>query len=107
MIEVESVNIISSVALVPPLANLLSQRYHITPYLSPWCHMIFTNIVPHRSILSPLLLDLESLGISINHLDRLNNDRELYCLAENLKQEFINKIKETEEQGLFVNPGGG
>jgi len=69
--------------------------------------MIFANIVPHRSILPPLLLDLESLGISINRLHHLNDNRELYCLAENLKQEFINKIRETEEQGLFVNPGGG
>ncbi len=68
--------------------------------------MIFTNLVPHRSILPPLLLDLEILGISINHLDYRNGNKELYRLAENLNQEFMNEIMETKEQGLFVNPGG-
>jgi hypothetical protein len=37
----------------------------------------------------------------------LNDNRELYHLADNLKQEFMNEIREMEEQGLFVNPGGG
>lgn len=68
--------------------------------------MTFTNLVPHRSILSPLLLGLESLGIFIKHLDYMNGNRELYRLAENLKQEFMNEIMETKEQGLFVNPNG-
>ncbi|MFL6495867.1 MAG: hypothetical protein ACJ703_05510 [Nitrososphaera sp.] len=67
--------------------------------------MTYTNLVPHRSILPPLLLGLESLGISIKHLDYMNGNRELYRLAENLKQEFMNEIMETKEQGLFVNPG--
>ena len=58
-------------------------------------------------MLLPLELELESLGISIKHLDYLNDDRELYRLTENLKQEFMNEIMETKEQGLFVNPGGG
>jgi hypothetical protein len=51
--------------------------------------------------------ELESLGISVNHIHHLNDNRELYHLADNLKQEFMNEIREMEEQGLFVNPGGG
>jgi len=60
-----------------------------------------------RYILPSLLKELESLGISINHLHYLNNNRELYRLADNLKQGFMNEIRDCEEQGLFVNPGGG
>jgi predicted glycosyltransferase involved in capsule biosynthesis len=60
-----------------------------------------------RDILSSLVEELESLGISINHIHHLNDNRELYHLADNLKQEFMNEIREMEEQGLFVNPGGG
>ena len=71
------------------------------------CHMISNNIVVPEWILPSLLQDLESLGISINHLHYLNDNRELYRLAENLEQEFMNEIREAEEQGLFVNPGGG
>jgi hypothetical protein len=54
-----------------------------------------------------LLQELETLGISIHHLDYLNDNRELDNLVDNLKQEFMNEIREMEKQGLFVNPGGG
>lgn len=54
-----------------------------------------------------VLQELESLGLSINHLDYLNDSRELDSLADNIKQEFMNEIREMEEQGLFVNPCGG
>jgi hypothetical protein len=65
-----------------------------------------------RDILSSLVEELKSLGISINHLPPLNNNREIYCLAlyrlsDNLKQGFMHEIRGSEEQGLFVNPGGG
>jgi predicted glycosyltransferase involved in capsule biosynthesis len=65
-----------------------------------------------RDILSSLVEELESLGISINHLPHLNNNGEiyhiaLYRLSENLKQGFMHEIKHGEEQGLFVSPGGG
>jgi hypothetical protein len=68
--------------------------------------MISNNTMSH-SISPSLLQELETLGISINHLDYLNDGRELNDLAENVKQEFMNEIREMEEQGLFVNPGGG
>ncbi|MFL6409035.1 MAG: hypothetical protein ACJ71F_18485 [Nitrososphaeraceae archaeon] len=68
--------------------------------------MTFTNLVPHRSILSPLLLGLESLGIFIKHLDYMNGNRELYRLAENLKQEFMNEIMETKEQVFLLTLTG-
>ncbi len=61
----------------------------------------------HRGILPSLVQELESLGISINRVHHLNDNRELCRLADNLKQEFMNEIREMEEQGLFVNPGGG
>ncbi len=69
--------------------------------------MISNNIAIHGDVLPSLLQELETLGISINHLDYLNDNRELDNLADNLKQEFINEIREMEEQELFVNPGGG
>ena len=69
--------------------------------------MISNNIAVHRDILASLVQELESLGISINHIHHLNDNRELYRLADNLKQEFMNEIREMKEQGLFVNPGGG
>ena len=69
--------------------------------------MISNNIAMQRGILPSLVQELESLGISINHIHHLNDNRELYHLADNLKQEFMNEIREMEEQGLFVNPGGG
>jgi hypothetical protein len=37
----------------------------------------------------------------------LNNNRELYNLADNLKHAFMLEIRDSEEQGIFVNPGGG
>jgi L-rhamnose mutarotase len=69
--------------------------------------MMSDNIAVHRGILPSLLQELESLGISINHLHPLNNNRELYYLAECVKQEFMNEMVEMDDQGLFVNPGGG
>lgn len=65
-----------------------------------------------RDTLPSLVEELKSLGISINHLPHLNNNREiyhlaLYCLSDNLKQGFMHEIRDSEEQGLFVNPGGG
>jgi len=70
-------------------------------------NMASDNNLMGEEILRWIMQELSSLGVSINHLDHLNNDRELYRLTENLKQEFMNKIKETQEQGIFVNPGGG
>jgi hypothetical protein len=59
-------------------------------------------------VLSPLVQELESLGISIKHIvDDLNDVNELENLADNLKQKFVKEIREMQEQGLFVNPGGG
>ncbi len=69
--------------------------------------MISNNIATHTGILSSLVQELESLGISINHIHHLNDNQELYRLVDNLKQEFMNEVIEMEEQGLFVNPGGG
>lgn len=68
--------------------------------------MASNNNVTHGGTLPSLLRELESLGISINHIHRLNNNRELYHLADNLKQGFLNEIRDSEEEGLFVNPGG-
>jgi DNA polymerase I-like protein with 3'-5' exonuclease and polymerase domains len=66
------------------------------------------SITIHDCVLSPLLLELESLGISIKHVvDDLNDDKELDNLADNLKQKFVKEVRKMEEQGLFVNPGGG
>ncbi len=67
--------------------------------------MISNNIAIHN-VPPSILQELETLGISINHLDSLNDIKELDNLAENLKQEFMNEIREMEELGLFVNPGG-
>lgn len=67
---------------------------------------MYNNIVIHSGPTS-VLRELEALGISINHLDSLNDIKELNNLAENLKQEFMNEIREMEELGIFVNPGGG
>ena len=69
--------------------------------------MISDNIAIQRGILPSILQELDSLGISINHLHPLNNNRELYYLAESVKQEFMNEMVEMEEQELFINPGGG
>jgi predicted glycosyltransferase involved in capsule biosynthesis len=69
--------------------------------------MISNNLAMQRGILPSLVQELESLGLSINHIHHLNDSRELYHLANNLKQEFMNEIIEMEEQGFFVNPGGG
>ena len=66
------------------------------------------NITIHDGVLSLLLLELESLGISIKHVvDDLNDDKELDNLADNLKQKFVKEVRKMEEQGLFINPGGG
>jgi DNA polymerase I-like protein with 3'-5' exonuclease and polymerase domains len=66
------------------------------------------SITIHDGVLSLLLLELESLGISIKHVvDDLNDDKELDNLADNLKQKFVKEVRKMEEQGLFVNPGGG
>ena len=70
--------------------------------------MTSNSITIHDDVLSPLLLELESLGISIKHVvDDLNDDKELDNLADNLKQKFVKEVRKMEEQGLFVNPGGG
>lgn len=69
--------------------------------------MISNNITIQSGVLPSLLQELETLGISINHLDYLNDNRELDNLADNLKQQFMEEIREMEEQGLFINPGGG
>lgn len=70
--------------------------------------MTCNNTTIHDGVLSPLLLELESLGISIKHVvDDLNDDKELDNLADNLKQKFVKEVRKMEEQGLFVNPGGG
>jgi len=61
----------------------------------------------HGGIPRSLIQELETLGISINHLDYLNDNTELDNLADNIKQEFMNEVKEMEEEGLFINPGGG
>lgn len=60
-----------------------------------------------HGVLADLLQELESLGISIKHLDELNDCKEIYNLTENVKQEFMNQIREMEEEGLFLNPGAG
>lgn len=66
------------------------------------------NDVPMQNVLSPLAKELESLGISIKHLTGdLNDDKELENLADKLKDEFLREIREMEEKGIFVNPGGG
>jgi hypothetical protein len=69
--------------------------------------MASNNILIDGDILPSLLQELKSLGICINHLHCLNNNRELDRLAYNLKQDFMHEIIDSEEQGLFVNPGGG
>ena len=69
--------------------------------------MISNNIATQIGVLPSLIQELEALGISIHHLDYLNDNRELDNLVDNLKQEFMNEIREMEKQGLFVNPGGG
>jgi hypothetical protein len=69
--------------------------------------MISHNITIQSGVLPSLLQELETLGISINHLDYLNDSGELENLADNLKQQFMEEIREMEEQGLFINPGGG
>jgi hypothetical protein len=65
------------------------------------------NILNDGDIVPLLVQELNSLGISINHLHQLNNTRELYHLADNLKQIFMHEIRGSEGQGIFVNPGGG
>jgi hypothetical protein len=69
--------------------------------------MASNNNLMDGDILPSLLEELNSLGISINRLHQLNNNRELYHLVDNLKQKFMHEIRGSEEQGLFVNPGGG
>ena len=70
--------------------------------------MISNNVTVQSGILPSLLQELEALGISIHHhLDYLNDSGELENLADNLKQQFMEEIREMEEQGLFINPGGG
>jgi DNA polymerase I-like protein with 3'-5' exonuclease and polymerase domains len=76
--------------------------------LSVASNVACNNIAIHDGELSHLLLELESLGISIKDVvDDLNDDKELDNLAENLKQKFVKEVRKMEEQGLFVNPGGG
>jgi hypothetical protein len=60
-----------------------------------------------QRILPLLRQELESLGISIKHIDDVNDDRELENLTDNLKREFLKEINEMKKKGLFVNPGGG
>jgi hypothetical protein len=67
--------------------------------------VIYNNITV-QSVL-PLLQELESLGVSINRICDLNDDKELENLADNLKLEFLKAIKEAKENGFFVNPGAG
>jgi hypothetical protein len=75
--------------------------------LSVDSHMTYNN-VPTQSVLSPLLQELESLGIPIKHVaDDPNDNKELENLADKLKDEFLKEKKEMEEKGIFVNPGGG
>ena len=70
--------------------------------------MASNNILIDGDFLPSLLQELNSLGISINHLHQLNsNNRELYHLADNLKHAFMHEIRGSSEQGIFVNPGGG
>ena len=69
--------------------------------------MISNNITIQGGILPSLLQELETLGISIHHLDYLNDSEELENLAHNLKQQFMEEMREMEKQGLFINPGGG
>ena len=69
--------------------------------------MASNNNLIDGDILSSLLQELNSLGISINRLHQLNNSRELYHLADNLKLKFMHEIRGSEERGIFVNPGGG
>lgn len=69
--------------------------------------MASNNNLIDGDILPSLLQELNSLGISINYLYQLNNCIELYHLADNLKQKFMHEIRRSEEQGIFVNPGGG
>ena len=69
--------------------------------------MASNKILIDGGILPWLLQELNSLGISINHIHKLNNNRELYDLANNLKQDFLYIIRENMKQGIFVNPGGG
>lgn len=69
--------------------------------------MASDNILIDGEILPSLLQELNSLGISISHLHQLNNSRELYHLADNLKQKFMHEIRGSKERGIFVNPGGG
>ena len=70
-------------------------------------YIISNSTATQIGVLPSLVQELETLGISIHHLDYLNDNRELDNLVDNLKQEFMNEIREMEEQGLFVNPGGG
>lgn len=74
--------------------------------LSVTINMTRSNITIN-GVVPDLLQELESLGISIKHLDELNDCKELYNLTDNLKQEFMNEMREMEEEGLFVNPGAG
>jgi len=69
--------------------------------------MASDNILIDGEILPSLIQELNSLGISIDRLHQLNNSRELYHLADNLKQKFMHEIRSGEERGIFVNPGGG
>ncbi|HEX2170136.1 MAG TPA: hypothetical protein VHF65_07545 [Nitrososphaera sp.] len=69
--------------------------------------MISNNIAIQGGIRPSLVQELESLGLSLNNLDFLNDSGELDNLTDNIKQEFMNEIREMEEQGFFVNLGGG
>jgi hypothetical protein len=70
-------------------------------------YMISNDITIQSGVPPSLLQELETLGISIHRLDYLNDSGELDNLADNLKQQFMEEIREIEEQGLFINPGGG
>ena len=71
-------------------------------------YMTYTNDMMMQSVQPPLLQELESLGISIKRIvSDPNDDKELENLADKLKDEFLKEVKEMEEKGLFVNPGGG
>jgi hypothetical protein len=65
------------------------------------------NITIHDGVLSPLLLELESLGISIKHVvDDLNDDKEPDNLADNLKQKFVKEVRKMEEQVFLLTLAG-
>ena len=66
--------------------------------------MISHNITIQSGVLPSLLQELETLGISINHLDYLNDSGELDNLADNLKQQFMEEIREMKNKDFSLTP---